>query len=880
MKTLIFTFLALISFHGLSQHVSNETSPMQQTVLLQADQFSPIQEKSVQRASSDIALLPSFEQTSSISINLQVFLKTKPKTLNAQLLNKSSSHIIQLVQDSHVDPLDPAIYFSPVELIGGSTNYTLVLNTDQINIDSVFVRALGFHKVSSFSPIDNEGTPSIAKDYTNCTCSQPSHTNRNGWGCPQGLWGTTATLPTHLVVHHEGVGPNTSSNWANRVYGIWNYHVNTLGWSDIGYNWLIDPNGVIYEGRYSSSSGDPQGAHWVCNAGSMSVCMLGEYSSTTITSQAKASLEELLAWKACDQTIDPVSSSYNSAQMATLNNICGHLDGPCSSTVCPGSGLYSQLPSIRLGVLAEINACSPGGGTGEDIFLTNVSVSNNTLAAGDNFTAYATQNYSGNQTTSQLPSFDLDYYLSTDCNLDNNDVLLGGDISSIGSNDLFDDEYETLTIPPGTAQGNYFILFAADNDQELQESDESNNIVCIPITVGTPSGENIFLTNVSVSTATLSPGDSFTAYATQNYSGNQTTSQLPSFVLDYYLSTDCNLDNNDVFLGDDLSSIGSNDPDDPENEDLIIPNGTTSGNYYILFVADADDQLVEVDETDNVVCIPIQITTPPNPCDVPANLLTSTISQVSADLNWSASSNASSYELQWREVSASIWIDETPTSNSIQLGSLLCESTYEWRVRSVCGGGTFSAWSTAVTFTTNDCNPTGCDAPTSPQTINITSTSATLYWTEPIGGTDYESQWRQVGVPNWTIEISQDYFENISGLAFNTTYEWKVRTICNNGGFSDWSNIVLFTTDDSVNDIEEADIHNVSIYPNPTYDMLHINNCMGMSLELVDNIGRIVHEQTCSENDVEIDLSHFAAGTYTLFFSVDQINIISKVIKL
>jgi len=96
-----------------------------------------------------------------------------------------------------------------------------------------------------------------------CNCPQPDFQDRDDW-CPAGncpeITNPVFTEVTHLIVHHSA-GVNTSSDWAATVRGIWDYHVNSNGWDDVGYNWLVDPNGVLYEGR----GDDVRGAHFCGN---------------------------------------------------------------------------------------------------------------------------------------------------------------------------------------------------------------------------------------------------------------------------------------------------------------------------------------------------------------------------------------------------------------------------------------------------------------------------------------------------------------------------------------------------------------------------------------------------------------------------------------
>ena len=190
-----------------------------------------------------------------------------------------------------------------------------------------------------------------------CNCALPSFANRAGWGCPQAPWNPSTTNVTHLIVHHSA-GANTSSDFAATVLSIWNSHTGTNGYSDIGYNWLIDPNGVIYEGRYKSSTENSTGAHFCgTNGGTMGVCMLGTYTTETATAAAKNALVRLLSWKVCERNIDPSATLFHSSSNLTINTISGHRQG--CATECPGTLLYADLPAIRSAVQSYCeNGCT------------------------------------------------------------------------------------------------------------------------------------------------------------------------------------------------------------------------------------------------------------------------------------------------------------------------------------------------------------------------------------------------------------------------------------------------------------------------------------------------------------------------------------------
>ncbi len=135
------------------------------------------------------------------------------------------------------------------------------------------------------------------------------------------------------------------SDWPSIVRSVWSFHVFERGWADLGYNYLIDPDGVIYEGR--AGGDNVVGAHFSgVNGGTMGVAMLGVFTSATPTPKAQNSLKKIFAWK-CDQRgLDPEATSLHAASGLSLKTISGHRDGP-GATECPGDAFYPLLPAIR-----------------------------------------------------------------------------------------------------------------------------------------------------------------------------------------------------------------------------------------------------------------------------------------------------------------------------------------------------------------------------------------------------------------------------------------------------------------------------------------------------------------------------------------------------
>lgn len=196
------------------------------------------------------------------------------------------------------------------------------------------------------------GLPLVrGQEEAECPCPQPTFKGRDQWcqssNCPVDIT-PIITEVSHLIVHHTA-GANTSSDWSAVVFSIWNYHVNTNGWDDIGYNWLIDPNGVVYEGRANNI----QGAHFCGkNGNTMGICILGTYTDVAPTTTSMESLKRLFAWKSCQEDIDPTGLSYHPPSDEEIFVVSGHRDG--CATACPGDMLYELIPNLRDSIAEEI----------------------------------------------------------------------------------------------------------------------------------------------------------------------------------------------------------------------------------------------------------------------------------------------------------------------------------------------------------------------------------------------------------------------------------------------------------------------------------------------------------------------------------------------
>jgi flagellar hook assembly protein FlgD len=187
---------------------------------------------------------------------------------------------------------------------------------------------------------------------------------RAGWGANEAIRRHPphyAPAVTFAVVHHtDGSNNYTPAQSAAIIRGIELYHVEGNGWDDIGYNFLVDKYGQVFEGRAGGIDRPVVGAHSLgFNRGSVGVAVLGTYDSAPISAAAKTALEDLLAWRLDVAHVDPLSTvvvpslgnpRFPKGVPVPLRAISGHRD--TGFTDCPGDALYAELPQIAKDVAA------------------------------------------------------------------------------------------------------------------------------------------------------------------------------------------------------------------------------------------------------------------------------------------------------------------------------------------------------------------------------------------------------------------------------------------------------------------------------------------------------------------------------------------------
>lgn len=223
------------------------------------------------------------------------------------------------------------------------------------------------------------------------------------------------------------------------------------------------------------------------------------------------------------------------------------------------------------------------------------------------------------------------------------------------------------------------------------------------------------------------------------------------------------------------------------------------GNYLLTGLTNSTTYEVQI----RTVCSPTESssftsTTFTTACRVPVVQIFggSTARVTSANLNWSQTGIDVQYEVQYRSTNSANWSAVSNiNNNTVTLSNLQSSTSYEWKVRTLCGSGIVSNFSEVRSFTTSTCSVPFA------YTVSVSDDQATLGWNfyGASPETRFELRWRLVGTSMWnsaaglTVDASGTGRYSLTGLTPNTTYEWQVRTFCS-GQLSDFSNLLSFQT--------------------------------------------------------------------------------------
>jgi hypothetical protein len=203
------------------------------------------------------------------------------------------------------------------------------------------------------------------------TAPKPAIVARAGWGADESIVRNPPTYDSAVkaaFVHHTDTGNGyTCAESAAVIRSVFLYHVQSQGWDDIGYNFLVDKCGTVFEGRAGGVDRPVHGAHtYGFNTDTTGIAVLGTHTAANDpdapgAAPAQAALDgvaKIAAWKLGLTGVDPTAKTtltsaapdgtggkYPYGQRVEFNTISGHRDG--FATACPGEQLHGALPAIR-----------------------------------------------------------------------------------------------------------------------------------------------------------------------------------------------------------------------------------------------------------------------------------------------------------------------------------------------------------------------------------------------------------------------------------------------------------------------------------------------------------------------------------------------------
>jgi len=213
-----------------------------------------------------------------------------------------------------------------------------------------YINATSGPRIGDVASINAKAGPRIrdVSSSGSSSSARPPIISRGDWGAERAYggvdrgaseWTPRYQTVRHVIIHHSET-PRFRDPLVE-IRSIHYYHAVTRGWGDIGYNYLVDFMGNVYEGRAGGEN--VIGGHAFQYAqGSAGICSMGSFSLETSTPEAIAGLTWITAWAA--RNLDPFARR-DFHEKPNLQVICGHRDVVDSS--CPGDGLYADLPTIR-----------------------------------------------------------------------------------------------------------------------------------------------------------------------------------------------------------------------------------------------------------------------------------------------------------------------------------------------------------------------------------------------------------------------------------------------------------------------------------------------------------------------------------------------------
>lgn len=434
-----------------------------------------------------------------------------------------------------------------------------------------------------------------------------------------------------------------------------------------------------------------------------------------------------------------------------------------------------------------------------DLVTQTPAASPTTILAGQTTTASITVK---NQGGADAGASNLKYYLSTDNAYGAGDVLLATDAVALLAAGATAAVSELVTISAATTPGTYYILFFADADAQVTESNETNNVGNVMITVTSSTGSpDLAVQSPAATPLTVIAGQTTTASCTVANTGNASAAASN---LKYYLSSDNAYSAGDTYLATDAVASLAAGTNAAVSELLTIPSTTAAGTWYIVMFADADAQVAESNETNNTGSVAITVTVTSQGCNSTTQYPSNTLS---------------------------------PSTN--------------WKSQTKIYAGEFTAFNVTSgrTYYFSLCSADGATASyDSELTLRNKTTDAFIAYSDDACGDDAKITWKATFTG--TVKVVTTVY-GCGTNSVNTTLRYK------------YANVAKDIEDD------EPILPEFSVFPNPTSGIITVESQSGFEnikeIAVFDITGRLIEKMMIPEkadNIYSFDLTNQKPGYY------------------
>ena len=242
-------------------------------------------------------------------------------------------------------PDNPTNYGTEPFWVGASESYEVNLHeADAAHAEVVLVRD------------ELRRTVAVTEEVAGADLAAPFDVRpRSAWGARSvGTLSEGSTIKKAIVHHTVNSNAYSQGQVPGMIAGIQAYHIDGRGWSDIGYNFIVDKFGGIWEARAGSLDGPVVGAHAAgFNTNTVGISVLGDYSAVNPSGAVVESVARVAGWKLFLGGQEPTASStfvsgggprYPAGTPVNIPNVVGHTD--VGATSCPGR-IHGYLPQIR-----------------------------------------------------------------------------------------------------------------------------------------------------------------------------------------------------------------------------------------------------------------------------------------------------------------------------------------------------------------------------------------------------------------------------------------------------------------------------------------------------------------------------------------------------